>query len=110
MLFLGRTTPLAQCDEKGVFGLTLLLIDNLGDGRKEGYRVRWCGEQARAWWAAHRELLRPGAALQVRLSHLHVYPGSNAPYTAELRARVVSMELVKAATEQGFRAHTGASA
>lgn len=98
MLFLGRTTPLAQRDEKGVFSLTLLLIDNLGDGRKEGYRVRWCGEQARAWWAEHRELLRPGAALQVRLSCLHAHAGTNAPYTVELRARVVSMELVAKAT------------
>lgn len=97
MLFLGRTPPLAQCDDKGVFGLTLLLIDNLGDGRKEGWRVRWYGEQARAFWLAQRDALRPGVALLVRLSHLHVQAGSNAQYTAELRARVVSMELATAA-------------
>lgn len=93
-LYIGKGRPVAETSADGVFRLTLALIDNLGDGTKERYRVRWSGPQARDFWAAHGDALLPGAVLRAHLTHLHQYAGSAWPHTAELHARVVDLALV----------------
>lgn len=92
-MYLAKAKPVADKAADGTFQLTLALVDNMGDGRKEGYRVRWDGPAAQAFWDAHRAELLPGAICRVELSHLRQHMGSAYPYVPELRARVVSLEI-----------------
>ena len=93
-LFLAKARPVVDAGPGGEFRLTLALIDNLGGGHKEGYRVRWTGPEARAFWDAQQAHLLPGAVLRAELSHLRQHLGGAYPFTPELRARVVRLEVV----------------
>lgn len=92
-MYLAKAKPVADKAADGTFQLTLALVDNLGDGRKEGYRVRWKGPAAQAFWDTHRAELLPGAICRVELSHLSQHMGATYPYAPELHARVVSLEI-----------------
>lgn len=91
-LFLAKRKPETGVAPDGNFTLTLSLIDNLGDGRKEQYRARWSGPDAQAFWHAHESDLQPGAILHAELSHVHVHNGATYPALPELRARIVSLQ------------------
>ncbi len=90
-LYLAKRKPEMGRAEDGSFTLTLSLIDNLGDGRKEQYRARWSGPEAQAFWSAHQSDLQPGAILRGELSHVHVHTGNTYPPHPELRARIVTL-------------------
>lgn len=92
-MYLAKAKPIADKAADGTFQLTLALVDNQGENRKEGYRVRWEGPAAQAFWDAHRAELLPGAICRVELSHLRQHMGSAYPFAPELRARVVSLEI-----------------
>lgn len=91
-LFLAKRKPETGRADDGAFTLTLSLIDNLGDGRKEQYRARWTGPDAQAFWQAHENDLQPGAILRAELSHVCIHSGATYPNVPELRARIVSLE------------------
>lgn len=91
-LFLGKRKPETGRAEDGSFTLTLSLIDNLGDSRKEQYRARWSGPDAQAFWDAHQHDLVAGAILRAELSHVHIHNGATYPALPELRARIVSLQ------------------
>lgn len=93
-LFLARARPVVDSGSDGEFRLTLAVIDNLGGGRVEGYRVTWAGPEARAFWDAHRADLVPGAALDAELTQLRQHMGSARPPMPELHARVVRLRLL----------------
>lgn len=93
-LFLAKTRPVADTGPDGEFRLTLLLIDNLGGGQVEGYRVRWTGPEARTFWDAHRADLAPGAVLDAELTRLRQHMGNARPSMPELHARVVRLRLL----------------
>ena len=90
-LYLAKRKPETGRAEDGSFTLTLSLIDNLGDGRKEQYRTRWSGPAAQAFWDDHQNDLQPGAILRAELSHVCVHLGSGYGVPPELRARVVTL-------------------
>ena len=93
-LYLGKARPVADTAPDGEFRLTLLLIDNLGGNEKESYRVRWTGPQAQAFWQARSSELVPGAIVRADLERLRATTGATYPPMAELRARVVQLEIV----------------
>lgn len=93
-LFLGRARPVTDTNADGDFRLSLVLIDNLGGGRVEGYRVHWAGPDARAFWDAHRAELVAGAVVDAELSHLRQHMGTARPPMPELHARVVRLRLL----------------
>ncbi|ADV01297.1 hypothetical protein [Alicycliphilus denitrificans] len=97
-LFLAKARPVVDVGPDGEFRLTLALIDNLGGGQKEGYRVRWTGPDARAFWDAQQRNLLPGAVLRAELTHLRQHMGNAYPHVPELRARVVRLEVVPKAS------------
>ena len=106
ILFLGKTRPVAEKGTDGVFRLTLLLIDNQGRG-KEAYRVRWVGDEARAFWERHRDHLKSGTVLRAELANARAYIGTTYPPLPELRADVVRLEYLPpkaAATTAGAEA------
>ena len=93
-LYLGKARPVADTAPDGEFRLTLLLIDNLGGNEKESYRVRWSGPQAQAFWQARSAELVPGAIVHAELERIRATAGATYPPIAELRARVVQLEIV----------------
>ena len=93
-LYLGKPRPVADTAPDGEFRLTLLLIDNLGGNEKESYRVRWSGPQAQAFWQARSAELVPGAIVHAELERIRATAGATYPPIAELRARVVRLEIV----------------
>lgn len=93
-LYLGKARPVAETAPDGEFRLTLLLIDNLGGSEKESYRVRWTGPKAQAFWQSRSDDLVPGAIVRAELERLRASSGTTYPPIAELRARVISLEIV----------------
>lgn len=87
--YMGNTKPVADRAADGTFRLTLLLIENRGGNDKEGYRVRWTGPQAEAFWKQHQQDLVSGANVYVELTHIRPHVGTTRPPLPELRARVV---------------------
>ena len=115
--YLGKTRPKADTERDGAFRLELVLVDNMGrnpvTGReeKEGYRVRWSGPDAAAFWATHRDQLTPGAPLHVELERLKVHPGPQTyPPQPELRGRVVRLQLLPRRTGASTAPTTEAAA
>jgi hypothetical protein len=85
-LFLSRTRPGVQRAADGTFALQLYAVDRIGAHQVEPWVVLWAGEEADAFWAAHRGHLVPGAALSVevqliqpqRAAHDHHQPAQAA--------------------------------
>ena len=101
LFFVSRTPAIARPDPALGFVLTLHLIDNQGEHKKEPYVVRWTGEQARAFWTAHGALAA-GTPLEVELRNPRSFMGGRSP---EIHAQVVRCELkparARAAEEAG---------
>lgn len=100
-LYLAKRKPETGRAEDGSFTLTLSLIDNLGDGRKEKYRARWSGPDAQSFWDQHQHDLQPGAILRAELSHVRIHSGTTFPPMPELRARIVTLQHCPKATAAG---------
>lgn len=77
--------------DAGEFVLKLRLLDHQGT-HKEGYVVRWIGEDARAFYAAHPDL-KAGDALSLDLLNPRSLPGVTAP---EIHASVRGCRLMPA--------------
>jgi hypothetical protein len=69
-LFLSRTRPGVQRAADGTFALQLYAVDRIGAHQVEPWVVLWAGEEADAFWAAHRGHLVPGAALSVEVQRM----------------------------------------
>lgn len=93
LFFLSKTKP-ETSEVEGEFALTLAVYDDLGRAGKERCRVRWTGTQAQAFWQRHQRDLLPGAVLRMELERLRAFAGTTFPPQPELRARVISAELV----------------
>lgn len=94
MLFLSRQRPQAAPARSGTFQLQLLAYDRIGPHQTEPWRIVWSGVAAKRFWQQHGADLNPGAALNVTLEAARTHTLCTRPPTAEVQARVVSMELV----------------
>lgn len=94
MLFLSRTHPQAGPASCGTFQLQLLAYDRIGPHQTEPWRIVWTGVAAKRFWQQHESDLKPGAVLNVTLEAARTHTLHTRPPTAEVQARVVSMELV----------------
>ena len=83
--------PVVGRDVDGNFQLTIPMLDVLSAKRKEGYRVRWTGPEAEAFWNAHREDLKPGAAVYGEITHIFIHMGTGHNGKPELHARAISL-------------------
>lgn len=90
-LYLSRTRPVVDTAPDGAWRITLLLFDRQGPQKTEAWRVRWAGEEARAWHAAHKHLLEPGAVLRVQLERARSYLGQ--ANTPEIHAKAICMQI-----------------
>lgn len=90
-VFLAKAKPVAETTEDGTFRLTLCVMDDVGHGRREGYRVRWEGPEARAFWQRHQHDLQPGAVLDAQLENVRIHMGANFNARPELHARVITL-------------------
>jgi hypothetical protein len=77
--------------DDGQFVLQMRLLDHQGP-HKEGYVVRWIGEDARAFHAAHPDL-KAGDALSLDLLNPRSLPGLQSP---EIHATVRGCRLMPA--------------
>ncbi len=93
MLFLSRTHPLAGPARCGTFQLQLLAYDRIGPHQTEPWRIVWTGIAAKRFWDQHEAALQPGAVLRVELEAARTHALYSRPPSAEIHARVVSMEL-----------------
>lgn len=93
MLFLSRTHPLAGPARCGTFQLQLLAYDRIGPHQTEPWRIVWTGIAAKRFWDEHQTDLLPGAVLLVELEAARLHALHSKPPTAEVHARVVSMQL-----------------
>jgi hypothetical protein len=89
--YLSRTRPVVDVAPDGAWRLTLLVFDRIGPRQTEPWRVRWAGDEARAWHAANQHLLEPGAVLRVQLECARAYQGQGG--APEINARVVFIEI-----------------
>ena len=94
MLFLSRQRPQAAPARCGTFQLQLLAYDRIGPHQTEPWRIVWTGVAAKRFWQQHEADLNPGAVLNVTLEAARTHTLHTRPPTAEMQARVVSMELV----------------
>lgn len=90
LLFLSKSKPLAARAGDGVFVLTLSVVDAIGAHSREPWCIHWAGDEALAFWNAHRDALTPGCALHGRFDKLRVYYSARVP---GIDANVISLEL-----------------
>ncbi|MDH1700312.1 hypothetical protein [Comamonas terrigena] len=93
-LFLSRQRPQAALARCGTFQLQLLAYDRIGPHQTEPWRIVWTGIAAKRFWQLHEADLNPGAVLNVTREAARTHTLYTRPPTAEVQARVVSMELV----------------
>lgn len=93
MLFLSRQHPQAAPARCGTFQLQLQAFDRIGPHQTESWRIVWTGIAAKRFWDEHQADLRPGAVLRVELEAARTHALFSRPPSAEIHARVVSMEL-----------------
>ena len=95
-LFLSKTAPLAARTADGTFVLTLSVVDAIGQHTREPWCIHWAGDEALAFWSAHRAALTPGCALHGRFDKLRVYYSARVP---GIDANVISLELAPRANQ-----------
>lgn len=93
MLFLSRQRPQASPAGCGTFQLQLQAFDRIGPHQTEAWRIVWTGIAAKRFWEEHQAALLPGAVLRVELEAARTHALHCRPPSAEIHARVVSMEL-----------------
>lgn len=67
VMFVGKAGVRAERVE-GIFKLTLNLIDSQGPHKKEPYTLHWIGDDAEAFYVAHKPFA-PGDALHVVIAN-----------------------------------------
>lgn len=96
--FLSNTRPLTSETPDG-FMLELHVFDRIAQRKVEGYRARWHGPAARAWWQEHSRHLRAGDGLALMLRD----PYSVAARTSETHAVIVRCELLSSPAQAWIR-------
>lgn len=89
-LFLSKAQPLAARAGDGTFVLTLSVVDAIGQHTREPWCIHWAGDEALAFWSAHRAALQPGCALHGTYSKLRVYYNARVP---GIDAQVINLAL-----------------
>lgn len=89
------SVPLATEASDGTFILSLLVHDHIGIGGKTPWRLTWCGDDARAFFAQHAKELQPGALLHVEATRVWGFGDASKGRhgTTELRAMVQHMTM-----------------
>lgn len=90
--------PLATTASDGTFILSLLAHDHIGVGSKTAWRLTWCGDDARAFFAQHAQALQPGALLHVEATRVWGFGDASKGRhgTTELRAMVQHLAMADA--------------
>lgn len=91
MVFLGKTRPLATRTADGEFQLTLLVMDRLGPGNVEPWRITWTGQEAEQFWADHQSALIPGAPLFIEADRLRIHQPPHCRPEMHCRARRIAL-------------------
>lgn len=93
------SVPLATEASDGTFILSLLAHDHIGLGSSTCWRLTWCGDDARAFFAQHAKELQPGALLNI-IEGTRVWGFGDASKgrhgTTELRAMVQHLAMADA--------------
>lgn len=78
-VFLSKAAPLAARAGDGTFVLTLSVFDDIGPHAREPWCIHWAGDDALAFWSAHRAALTPGRVLLGTFTKLRVYYNARVP-------------------------------
>lgn len=93
LLFLSKTPPKAQRAADGTFGLLIYAYDRIANKQVEAWVVLYTGPRAEAFWADHREQLKPGTAIQITSQRLRSHTAARAP---EIHATACEIEIAPA--------------
>lgn len=94
LVFISKVSPLAARASDGTFVLTLSVKDDIGPRAREPWCIHWAGDEALAFWTAHRAALQPGCALYGTFTKLRAHNNANSPF---IDAQVISLALAPSA-------------